>query len=255
MVADGHDEVLVRSREQLMQGASQIKLTAGGGVASPFSPLDVSTFTADGARRGGRSRKQLGHLRRGARLHAASHPARDRGRGEMHRARAFDGRRHRATHGREGHLAEPAAFLDDEDAIPLPPGSPQRAKQARSSPARTTSTRSQKNTRSRPPSEPICFSRRRWRTGKAPNSPRWCGGTRLLKPWRWRRRRTRELLQLSGPRNPYPGTLGLVQEGALADLLLVEGNPLENIDLVADPAKNFKIIMKDGKIYKNTLAN
>jgi imidazolonepropionase-like amidohydrolase len=32
-------------REQLMQGASQIKLTAGGGVASPFSPLDVSTFT------------------------------------------------------------------------------------------------------------------------------------------------------------------------------------------------------------------
>ena len=64
-----------------------------------------------------------------------------------------------------------------------------------------------------------------------------------------------ELLQLSGLRNPYPGTLGLVQEGALADLLLVEGNPLENIDLVADPAKNFKIIMKDGKIYKNTLAN
>jgi imidazolonepropionase-like amidohydrolase len=64
-----------------------------------------------------------------------------------------------------------------------------------------------------------------------------------------------ELLQLSGLRNPYPGALGLVQEGALADLLLVEGNPLENIDLVADPAKNFKIIMKDGKIYKNTLAN
>jgi imidazolonepropionase-like amidohydrolase len=32
-------------REQLMQGASQIKLTAGGGVSSPHSPLDVSTFT------------------------------------------------------------------------------------------------------------------------------------------------------------------------------------------------------------------
>ena len=42
-------------------------------------------------------------------------------------------------------------------------------------------------------------------------------------------------------------------EGALADLLLVDGNPLDNIDLVADPAKNFKIIMKDGIIYKNTL--
>jgi imidazolonepropionase-like amidohydrolase len=43
-------------------------------------------------------------------------------------------------------------------------------------------------------------------------------------------------------------------QGALADLLLVDGNPLDNIGLVADPASNFKIIMKDGNIYKNTLA-
>ena len=62
-----------------------------------------------------------------------------------------------------------------------------------------------------------------------------------------------ELLRLSGLRNPYPGRLGVVEEGALADLLLVDGNPLENIKLVADPAKNFLIIMKDGTIYKNTL--
>ena len=45
MIADSPDEVRVRVREQLMQGASQIKLTAGGGVASPHSPLDASTFT------------------------------------------------------------------------------------------------------------------------------------------------------------------------------------------------------------------
>src|SRR5258706_8567122 len=45
MVADSPDEVRLRVREQLMQGASQIKLTAGGGVSSPFSPIDVSTFT------------------------------------------------------------------------------------------------------------------------------------------------------------------------------------------------------------------
>ena len=64
-----------------------------------------------------------------------------------------------------------------------------------------------------------------------------------------------ELLALSGKRNPYPGKLGVVEEGALADLLLVEGNPLENLDLVADPANNFKIIMKDGNIYKNTFSN
>src|SRR5262245_17806506 len=44
-IADSPDEVRVRTREQLMQGASQIKLTAGGGVSSPFSPIDVVTFT------------------------------------------------------------------------------------------------------------------------------------------------------------------------------------------------------------------
>ena len=64
-----------------------------------------------------------------------------------------------------------------------------------------------------------------------------------------------ELLALSGPRNPYSGKLGVVEEGALADLLLVSGNPLEDIELIADPAKNFLVIMKDGKIYKNTLSS
>ncbi len=62
-----------------------------------------------------------------------------------------------------------------------------------------------------------------------------------------------ELLKLCGPRDPYPGELGVVTKGALADLILVDGNPLENIDLVADPAKNFVVIMKDGKIHKNTV--
>jgi imidazolonepropionase-like amidohydrolase len=60
-----------------------------------------------------------------------------------------------------------------------------------------------------------------------------------------------ELMSLSGFINPYPGKLGVVEEGALADLLLVDGNPLENLDLVADPDRNFLVIMKDGRIYKN----
>src|SRR5205085_8553276 len=45
MVADSPDEVRLRAREQLMQGATQVKLTAGGGVSSPHSPIDATTFT------------------------------------------------------------------------------------------------------------------------------------------------------------------------------------------------------------------
>jgi imidazolonepropionase-like amidohydrolase len=60
-----------------------------------------------------------------------------------------------------------------------------------------------------------------------------------------------ELLALSGLRSPYPGKLGIIQEGAMADLLLVDGNPLDNLKLIDDPEKNFLVIMKNGILYKN----
>ena len=47
-----------------------------------------------------------------------------------------------------------------------------------------------------------------------------------------------ELLAMSGKRNPYPGKLGVIEEGALADLLLVDGDPIADIKLIEDPAKN-----------------
>jgi imidazolonepropionase-like amidohydrolase len=75
-----------------------------------------------------------------------------------------------------------------------------------------------------------------------------------------------ELLALSGPRNPaQDGRLGVIEEGACADLLLVDGDPLEDITVLGGTSKWFdaepewkpietiRIIMKDGKIYKNTL--
>jgi imidazolonepropionase-like amidohydrolase len=62
-----------------------------------------------------------------------------------------------------------------------------------------------------------------------------------------------ELLAMSGPRNPYPGKLGVIEEDELADLLVVDGNPVENIGLIAEPEKTLALIMKDGKIVKDAL--
>jgi imidazolonepropionase-like amidohydrolase len=45
----------------------------------------------------------------------------------------------------------------------------------------------------------------------------------------------------------------LIAEGAYADILVIDGNPMEDINVMADPLNNFKIIMKDGKVYKNEL--
>lgn len=62
-----------------------------------------------------------------------------------------------------------------------------------------------------------------------------------------------QLLALSGLRNPYPHKLGVIEEGAYADLLITNGNPLEDIDLLGNPQENLLLIMKDGEIYKNRL--
>ena len=106
MVADSPDEVRVRAREQLMQGASQVKLTAGGGVASPFSPLDVSTFTEPELRAAVEAADNWG-------TYVATHaytpdrdPALDRSRRQMHRARPSHGRGERQADRGEGGLAQ-----------------------------------------------------------------------------------------------------------------------------------------------------
>ncbi len=56
------------------------------------------------------------------------------------------------------------------------------------------------------------------------------------------------------PVPPYrDGPIGVIRDGAYADLLLVNGNPLEDLDLVADAEQNFDLIMKDGVIFKSRL--
>ena len=74
-----------------------------------------------------------------------------------------------------------------------------------------------------------------------------------------------ELAALTGRNNPYPGKLGVIEEGALADILIVDGNPLEDMTVLGANSKyldaeprdrgidTIQLIMKDGKIYKNTL--
>ncbi len=59
-----------------------------------------------------------------------------------------------------------------------------------------------------------------------------------------------ELLALSGPRNPYPARLGVVEAGAIADLILVDGDPVADISLISDPDRNFLAIVKDGHLVK-----
>jgi imidazolonepropionase-like amidohydrolase len=250
MVADSPDEV--RVREQLMLGATQIKLTAGGGVASPHSPLDVSTFTEPELRAAVEAAENWGTY---VTVHTYT-PATI--------ARALAAGVKCIEH---GHLMdEPTAKLMAERGIWLsmqpfpdamadafPPGSQEWAKAQEVLAATETAYRLAKQYKLKTAfGTDILFSR----------SLAQRQGALLAKLVRWytpaealvmATGTNAQMLAMSGKRNPYPGKLGVVDEGALADLLLVDGNPIEDIQLIEDPGKNFVVIIKDGKTYKNTL--
>jgi imidazolonepropionase-like amidohydrolase len=65
--------------------------------------------------------------------------------------------------------------------------------------------------------------------------------------------RAGDLLALSGPRTPYDGRLGVIAQGALADLLVVDGDPEAGLDWLDTPAESLRLIMKGGRIHRNSL--
>jgi imidazolonepropionase-like amidohydrolase len=252
MIADSPDEVRVRVREQLMLGATQIKLTAGGGVASPHSPLDVSTFTEGELRAAVEAAENWGTY---VTVHAYT---------PVSIQRAIAAGVKCIEH---GHLMdEPTAKLiadhgiwlstqpfPDEMADAFPPGSQERQKaQQVLAGTETTYELAKKYKLKTAFGTDILFSRElAARQGELLASlARWYTPAEVLI---MATANNAELLAMCGKRNPYPGKLGVVEEGALADLLVVDGDPIANIKLVADPQKNFLVIMKDGKIFKNAL--
>jgi imidazolonepropionase-like amidohydrolase len=251
MIADSPDMVRMRVREQLMLGASQIKLTAGGGVASPHSPIDVSTFTEAELRAAVEAAENWGTY---VTVHAYTSAAIQRAIAAG--VKCID----------HGHLMDEATaklmaekgiwlsiqpFLDDEDAVPFPPGSIQQYKKTQviAGTDRAYALARKFGIKTAFGTDILFSPGLAHRQGAMlAKLTRWYTAPELLK---MATSVNAELLALSGLRSPYPGKLGVVEEGALADLILVDGNPLENVQLIADPAKNFFIIMKDGKVVKN----
>jgi imidazolonepropionase-like amidohydrolase len=144
-------------------------------------------------------------------------------------------------------------FFDDEDATPFPPNSDERAKQLEVIQGTDTVISLAKRYRIKTAiGTDILFSQKlATRQGaQFAKLTRWYSSSEILK---MATSGNAELLQLSGLRAPYVGQLGVVAEGALADLILVDGDPLRDLSLIGTPTKSFMVIMKDGIIFKNAL--
>jgi imidazolonepropionase-like amidohydrolase len=251
-LADSPDEVRMRTREQLLLGASQIKLTAGGGVASPHSPLDASTFTDEELRAAVQAAGNWGTY---VGVHAYTPQAIQRAIGVgvkvIEHGHLMDDESARLI-AEKGVWLSFQPFVDDGFTPQMPPSSMARLRQIFSGTEQAVAL-AKKHKLKLAWGTDILFS--------AANATR--QGAMLAQMGQWftpaevlamATGTNAQLLQLSGLRNPYPGRLGLVEEGAYADLLLVDGNPLDNLGLVATPDKSFVLIMKGGVVYKNLVS-
>ena len=251
MVADSPDEVRLRVREQLMQGASQIKLTAGGGVASPFSPLDVSTFTEPELRAAVEAAENWGtYVCTHAYTPASIQRSIAAGVKCIEHGHLMDDATARLM-AEKGIWLSTQPFLDMAAAAGLGPNEQAKLREVITGTDAVYALAKKYKIKTAFGTD-VLFSKAlaERQTSMLSDLTRWYTPAEAL---RMATSTNAELLALSGLRNPYPGRLGVVEEGALADLLLVDGDPLTNIELIEDPAKNFVVIMKDGKIYKNTL--
>lgn len=249
-IADGVPEVLNAVRESLRSGATQIKVHAGGGAATLYDPLDVSQYTFEELKAAVDAAEDWGTY---VCVHAYTSRA---------VRRSIDAGVKVIEHGQlldDGTLklmAEKGIFLSLQALDPAPPQASDVVKVKKQ--------------------QVIDGTDLAFRTAKKYNIKVLWGTDYLFDPNSAAKQSTdilklkkwftpfetlklitydnAKVFELSGPRNPYQkGKLGEITEGAYADMILVDGNPLKNLDLVGDPGKNFVLIIKDGVVYKNTI--
>ena len=253
LIADGVPEVIKRTREVLRMGATQIKAMAGGGVSSLYDPLDVTEYTFD-------EMKAIVEVAKTWNTYVAIHANTDAA------IRLWvDAGAKTVEHG--FFIGEETAKLmaqkgvwwsmqpmeaEGEDAFKFEsPISTAKYEQAVAGLDKVVALAKKYKIKTAFGTDLLFDPDLAVKQGKfLAKLKRWYTPYEALK---MATHDNAQLFKLSGPRDPYPGKLGVVEEGAYADLIVVNGNPLENLDLVADPGKNFLVIMKDGKTYKNAI--
>jgi imidazolonepropionase-like amidohydrolase len=250
-IADSVGDLKLRVREQLLQGASQIKLVGGGGVSSPRSPLDMSTFSEEEIRTAVDVARDWNTY---VTVHAYAPNTVQRaisgGADCIEHAHLMDEKTARIM-ADKGVWLSTQPFLTKDDVAPQSGPALERVQQLFAGTPRVYDFIRRYGIKAAWGSD-VLFS--------AALTPRQSFMLTHLGNWysnaetlRMATSANAELLALSALRNPYPGKLGVIEKGALADVLVLNGNPLENIHVIEDPARNLAVIMKDGSIHKNTL--
>jgi imidazolonepropionase-like amidohydrolase len=249
-IADGVPEVLTATRENLRSGASQIKVMAGGGAATAYDPLDVSQYTFEELEAAVKAAEDWGTY---VTVHAYTDKA---------VKRSIEAGVKCIEHGQLLNqetmklLADKGIFLSLQALDEAPATAPENV-------------REKKHTVIEGTGNAFKWAKQYhvkllWGTDylfEPKNSAKqstdilklqtWLSNYEILKLITYD---NAQVFKLSGLRNPYlSGQLGEISEGAYADIILIDGNPLKDIKIMAEYDKKFVLIIKDGKIYKNSI--
>ena len=249
--ADGVPEVLNASRMQLRKGANFLKMYVGGAVSGLYDPLDIAEFSFDEVKAAADEAKRWNtYLAVHAYTDDSIQQALNAGAMSIEHATLISEETAKL-------IAKKGAFLSTQTGVylgeaPADWNDDQKAKQQAARDGLDLMFKAAKKYKVKIAIGTDMVGSKKAKAEQAfelTNRLKWFAPAEILKQ---ATSNNAELLSWSGPRNPYPGKLGVIEEGAYADILLVDGNPLENLRLFNDPDKNLVLIMKDGKIYKNT---
>ena len=250
-IVDDVGELKRRVREQLLQGASQIKLVGGGGVSSPRSPLDMTTFSQDEIRAAVDVARDWNTY---VTVHAYAPNTVQRaiagGVACVEHAHLMDEDTARNFVDKNVWLST-QPFLTMEDAASQTGPGAERIKQLFAGTPKVYEFVRKYGIKTAWGSD-VLFS--------PELTPRQNTMLTHLANWYTNAEALRmatsgnaDLLALSNLRTPYAGKLGVIEKGALADILVWDGNPLVDFRMIEDPHPNLSVIIKDGRIFKNTL--
>jgi imidazolonepropionase-like amidohydrolase len=252
VIADGVPEVLSAARLQMRKGAAFIKMFTSGAVSGMYDPLDIGEYSFDEIKAAADEAKRWN-------TYLAVHTYNDKGTRIALEAGAMS-IEHASLMTDETMklLVKKGAFLSTQTGVFLsdPPeswseGTKNRQRQAKEGLDNMFKLAKKYNAKILIGSDYVDNAeQKKEQSYELSNRLPWWTATEILKQ---ATSGNAEIFYLSGDRNPYPGKLGVIEEGALADILLVKGDPTKDLTLFHDAENNLPLIMKDGVIYKNTL--
>lgn len=251
--ADGVPEMLSAARENMRQGANFLKVFVGGAVSGIYDPLDIAEYSPEEiAAAVGEAKRWNTYLSVHTYTDMSTMIALEQGATSIEHGNLMSEKTMELLVKKDAWLStQTGVFL-----IPLPDGFSDaqraRAKQAADGLDRMMTLAKKFGAKIALGSDMVGSPQvKAEQVSEFTARTKWFSNLEILKQ---ATSQNGQLWAMSGPRNHYGETpIGVIAPGAYADLLIMDGNPLEDTSVLTKPEKNLRIIMKGGTVYKNTL--